>query len=390
MKLIPFRPYTFRDSISRSASPPFDTINEELAEELRKEPTNIVNITIPLENGIPPSAILKKWLEDGTLKRIDKDSYIGIIQEFKYNETPLRRLGLIGLVEIFPDDGNVRPHEETFEKPLQGRFELMKEINGQPEPIFMLVSSNKFERVLARALAEGEEIFDFEEPIGVVNRVIQISSPETVAEISKSLEGESAIVADGHHRLGATRRLAALNPNNPFWSSCMSYISSVHDSGLLIAGIHRVVKKKLNLQDYLGKISDRFNVEEITSFNGQESMVLYDGSQRYLKISPKSIPEEYPEKFRSSMVPLTYVLNELLFRECLGFNDLDISDLVEYQHDLYHAVKSVENGEASFAVLMPYWNKNSFIQFVINGDTLPPKSTYFYPKIPSGIAINLP
>ena len=89
-------------------------------------------------------------------------------------------------------------------------------------------------------------------------------------------------------------------------------------------------------------------------------------------------------------MPLTYVLNELLFRECLGFNDLDISDLVEYQHDLYHAVKSVENGEASFAVLMPYWNKNSFIQFVINGDTLPPKSTYFYPKIPSGIAINLP
>ena len=390
MDLRPFRPYIYRDAISRAVSPPFDTISPELAEELKKNPTNITHITLPGPGSEAPSKILSRWIEEGVIGRIEKDAFLGIIQEFRNAGSSLQRIGIIGLVNIFPDDGNVRPHEQTFERPILARMAIMEDLGAQPEPIFLLASSNRFEKSLTRAISESRQVFDFEQPIGVVNRVVLIDSDEHVTEISKALEGESAIVADGHHRLEATRRLAALHPNNPFWSMCMSYITSVHDSGLLISGIHRVVRKKVDLQEHRQEIEKYFKLEEVASFNGEESMVIFDGSSKYLRMVPREIPEAIRGKFRSNIVPYPYVLIEIFFKQCLGFGDEDLSDRVEYQHDIYQAIRSVEEGTASFVVIMPPWNKNTFIQMIMGGDLLPQKSTYFYPKIPSGIAIDLP
>lgn len=390
----PFRPYVYSDdsskSLSKVVSPPFDTISPKRAEELRKSPTNIVHLTLPEPGSEKPDQQFRKWVQEGVLARLEKDSFLAVVQEFRKGDISLQRTGIIGLVGVFPDDGTVRPHEMTFEKPVSERVEVMRDLGGQPEPIFLLISSARFEKSLSKAISSGTLLLDFEEPIGVVNRVFLVESPEVISEVTKSLETESAIVADGHHRLEATRRLASLHPSDHFWSSCMSYVTSVHDAGLLIGGIHRVVKRKVNLDDFMGKISEYFDMESITSINGQDSMVIYRPQGNYARLIPKSIPPDISARFHRSIPPETYVLNELLFKTCLGFSDQVLSDEVVYQHDLSQALESVDKGEASFAVLMPYWNKNTFIQLIMGGDRLPQKSTYFYPKIPSGIAINMP
>ncbi|MCL4329563.1 MAG: DUF1015 family protein [Candidatus Thermoplasmatota archaeon] len=392
MRIKPFKPLIYQGNISTFIAPPFDTILKPQEDDLKKNRENIVHLTLPAESdGMgTPRQIIDRWISEGRIKRPDRDVVLLVSQEFSYANQNLQRLGIIALAGIYPIDGTVKPHEKTFDGPRKGRMQLMSTLGCQPEPIFLLVSSSKFEKLLRSALQTSARLFSFEEPLNVVNKVYLIEDQAVIEEIRSSLDSENSIVADGHHRLAATQALADMSDGNAreFWSYSMAYITSVHDPGLLIAGIHRIVKTDIPNKDWATRIQEYFEVETRSDFTKSPGLILYDGQYRCLKIRKDVVSPLLPAYAPDTEVPLTAIVNEIILTRCLGLSEVEIERNVLYTNDLAEAIRSVDGRTAAISLIMPPWEKENFIKVVLKNQILPQKSTYFYPKIPSGIAIN--
>ncbi len=392
MRVKPFRPLIYQGEIATFVAPPFDTILKSQEDDLKRNRENIVHLTLPAESdGMgTPRQIIDQWISEGRMKRPDRDIMLLVSQEFSLANQSLQRLGIIALAGIYPIDGTVKPHERTFDGPRKGRMQLMSTLGCQPEPIFLLVSSSKFEKLLRTALQSSSKLFSFEEPLNVVNNIYLLEDQVIIEDIKKSLENENSIVADGHHRLAATQALADMSEGSAreFWSYSMAYITSVHDPGLLISGIHRIIKTEITNRDWLQRLQTYFDVETRDDLAKSQGLVLYDGQYHYLKVKKEAVMPLLPAYTPEMEVPLTAVVNEIVFAKCLGLTEIEVERSILYTNDLAEAIRSVDGKTAIMSVIMPPWEKENFIRIVLKNQILPQKSTYFYPKIPSGIAVN--
>lgn len=383
----------FTDTSDMVTSPPFDSITVEQEAVLKSHPHNITHLTLPIETreGIrEASEILLEWINDGVLKKADRDTMIIVLQEFRISGEKLQRIGLISLVKVHPEDGAVSPHERTFPGPVRERANLMERLRAQLEPIFLTVPGANLEKVLRRSISSERPSMVFEEPVGVTNSIYCISNETSISRIRESLTNEKAMVADGHHRLRASVYLAenSGNPERNFWSYEMSYITSIHERGLLISGVHRIVSPVVNVEKIVNNLGNYFTVAEHSSLDRLSNITLYNG--KFIELVPMErsislLKEMEPDSYISSSM----VVNELLFKRLGSMDERDIEYEISYTHDMSLAMKRVDDKAASFAVLMPEWNKEEFIGLAGKKKILPQKSTYFYPKIPSGIAINI-
>lgn len=389
MQIIPFRPFIFNSKVADFHSPPFDTISPEQEKQLKKSETNITHITLPeRDDNSDAVEFLKKWMEDGTLERVDQDTLIILQQRFSVNGVDQGRTGLIALTSIFPPDGSIKPHERTFDGPKRRRMSLMASLKCQPEPVFLLVSNPGMQQILRKYAESHDPDREFEEPIGVINDVFYVTDRIVIDQIILSLKGDNAVVADGHHRLAATLELAGLSEGDDrkFWSSTLSYICSVSDPGLLISGIHRCLTVKIDPQDLISKLSRYFSVSEIEAPKSIDSILLYAGKFFRLTVLEDAVHTLINKDIETVYPAL--VLKEVVFRNAMGLEESDIEKNITYTHSSEEAISGVDSGRFSVAFLLPAWNKDVFIKLVMKGEILTQKSTYFYPKPPSGIVLN--
>ena len=373
------------------AAPPFDTITPEQEARLKENRYNITFLTLPERFDGPESARkkLQEWIRNDILIRSEKDMFIVLVQEFKYNGEKIQRIGVIGLANVYPDDGTIMPHEGTFEGAVRERVDLLSELCCHLEPIFLALMNNTFERNLKRLIWGRTPDSSFEEPAGVTNYVYHITDEDSVTKIKDMVSGDKAIVADGHHRLKATRTIAekTSGKTQEFWSNTLSYVSSIYDRGLMIAGMHKLIGMNYRLVDFLEEIGDYFDVSEQNNMDSLETIKIYNG-KFYNIIPKKSTIDLLQSENAGGNVISSSLVTEIIFRRIMKMNYRDIEASVRYTPDLTFAVSSVDRKESSFAVIMPSWNKELFLKLALNGSIMPQKSTYFYPKIPSGIAIN--
>jgi len=154
----------------------------------------------------------------------------------------------------------------------------------------------------------------------------------------------------------------------------------------MISGIHRIVSTSFSFKNVIEKIGRYFNITVKTGYSDESHMVLYkdkfyvlipkDSVNRDLGIASDDVDESNPR-----------IINDLIFREMLGMSSRTIEEEISFTQDESLAINAVDNHEAEFAIIMPSWSKDTFINLTRRGHILPQKSTYFYPKIPSGIAI---
>ena len=394
MKIRAFKPLVYTGEISDFVSPPFDTILKEQEEDLKANKYNITKLTLPdqSDSAQDPSVLLREWIRDGVLKQMRDDTILLVLQEFSYSGQSFQRIGIICLTSIFPIDGSVKPHERTFEGPKKGRMQLMASLKCEPEPIFLLVSNTRFDKIIKGAVKNSRKLFSFEEPLNVLNRIYTIEDEQVISDIRKSLETENSIVADGHHRLAATQSLAELSEGQwrEFWSYSLSYITSVHDPGLLISGIHRIIKTKDYSRDWMDSCGQYFEIETTDSLSRFQGIAMYDGKYHYFRPREGVLEKDIDGDFIDGFIPETDVLNKIILKKCMKMEENDIEKGVVYTNELSEAIKEVNEGKASMSFILPPWDKDMFIKIVMKGITLPQKSTFFYPKIPSGIAINYP
>ena len=381
-----FKPYVFTSKADRFWSPPFDVVTPEQEVELKKNSFNITHITLPRgQNGIEDSSLnFQKWVREGILSQIKKDSIILLVQKFNHHGSAMQRFGVILLVRVNPDDGSIIPHEMTFSGPKKNRVDLMSGTGLVPEPIFLVVPDPELPKAVENITSTIDPSGKFEEPYGVINRYYILKDEMDQKRILSLLNNRISIVADGHHRLGALRQIAAAKGDG--WNYAMAYIVSSEDRALLIAGIHRVVMANIEPESILTRLQETFSVKMGDRWDEKSICILTGKGYINLSVSGNAKPEL---KERMVEDPGAFIREEILKKVCF-LDDNSIEKSVLYLHDIEYVKNMVESGKASCAVLMPDWDKGRFVKIVSSGKKLSQKSTFFYPKPPSGVAIYKP
>lgn len=389
MIIKPFNPVLFRSDIDGVTSPPFDVVTKEQEKVLKSNPFNITHITLP-ESGNPDNSreLVERWMKEGVLVRENENSIIVVTQDFSGNGNDFCRIGMIAPVETSPPEDIILPHEQTFDWAVKERKEVMLKSGCQLEPIFLTVNGLGFERILKAAIKGMDPVRTFEEPSGVVNKFFVISEKSSVNSIVRSVRKEKAIVADGHHRLRATKEIFAeqANGRNEFWKYSFAYITSLQQESLMISGIHRLMSREFSFEAIRPAVEQYFEVAPVSQNEDLTMISVYDG--HYHTLSPRDNAFEFVgeyAKFRLRTDPS--LVNNLIFEKIMGMTIDDVASKVSYTHSVPFAVEEVDRGNYGFAFLMPKWDKSMFLSMTEMGRIMPQKSTYFYPKIPSGIAL---
>ncbi|MGC8608739.1 MAG: DUF1015 family protein [Thermoplasmata archaeon] len=378
MDIIPFKPLIYRKDMDGMLAPPFDAITPQQEIMLKKNCYNITYLTLPRGSNRIEHAnrLLQAWKDSNVLSRSEEPLVIILEQRFHVDGRPVNRYGIISKVRVYPEDDTVIPHEDVFGEYVEERRNLMFGTGTQLEPIFLISTKASLTKYLSSVASSLKCDIKFTGPENIENLVYYVREAEIINEVRSLLRTEKAIVADGHHRLKAVRQIAESRKDDTlsFWQYALAYTTSVYDDGVIIGGVHRIVSSgfKLNISD----LEEFFSVEEIQTFD-RSSITIYNG--KFYRIIPKN-----REEFSNPVE----IVNSFIFSKLLGFTLKDMERHIIYTHDLSQIIDSVDNKGSAFAVLMPDWNKEDLISMLKNHVKLPQKSTYFYPKIPSGIAID--
>ncbi len=370
-----FKPWIYQGNLNEFISPPFDTINEDEEANLKKYEFNITHITLP-ENYESAGKILQSLIASGKLKMV-VESIIIVTIEYENNGIKFKIPGIISLIDS--DDPKIITHEKTFKKFVNDRVNLMKTIEGQPEPVFLVTIENFdhiINEIIKNGLAEKLDEFKFK---GMNIKIHRITKKEIIEELKFKFNVIHGIIADGHHRLSASRTLYN-ETGDTFWKYVMAFIVSLHNEGLRISGVNRIVKSSKKFEEMKECISENFYI--VNDENHSEGIIeIYNGN--FFEIIPKVNGRGLIEDLPVSLV------NDLIFKKCLKWTERELSDNVYFTNSWQEVVENVDSGKYSFGIIMPPFNKEKFVEIASKGLIFPQKSTYFNPKIPSGIALNL-
>jgi uncharacterized protein (DUF1015 family) len=331
----PFGPLRYDPQLAgpleRLVAPPYDVISEEQRRDyLARSPYNVVHLTLP-DSEEQAALDLADWRARGVLAQAPP-SYWWVAQDYVGPDGVARtREGFAASVPVTPyEAGEVLPHERTHVGPKEGRLRLLRATRTQLEPIFLLYDA---EPVLERPA--GEPALDVEEG-GVRTRLWPVEGGEL--EI-----GTPLLIADGHHRYETA---VAYRAENPRATHTFAILVSSRAPGLEIFPTHRVVR-------HVGEVPG----EPVESPNG--GVTLYrDG--RYLRVRTD---DDFGPRVVESFAP----------------------EGVSYTPSADEAIATVDRGEAEAAFLLQPVTVEQVARFAHAGETMPQKSTFFYPKLTSGL-----
>ncbi len=426
--IIPFKGIRYdtgKVDINEVITPPYDVIDESGQEYFyRKNPYNVIRLELGKkypedsdeDNRYTRAArYLREWLETGILKHDDKPSVYLYEQEFDVKGDKKIRSGFIAGVQANDySKGEVLPHEETLPKHKADRLNLMKATLANFSPIFGLYADR--EHVIENALETAREIRQPDAEVtdsqGVINRLWVISDEKALALIKEKMSGEKIFIADGHHRyetaVNFSREMAAQGKQG--YDFLMVCLVNLYNKGLVVFPTHRVVKNiaDLDITRLLSELSTDFSVTELpagTSLNeftetleakgkSGPSFGVYAGGSKYYIITlsePHKInsltDSEHSERWKRLDVT---ILHTLILEKYLGIGSkqrADESNLI-YVRDEEAAREFVDSGEAQLVFYMNATKVEEVTDIATGGEKMPQKSTFFYPKVITGLVMN--
>ncbi len=419
------------DDFDRVICPPYDVIDERLQEELyRRSPYNIVRLELgkilpgddEVENRYTRAArTLHEWLRKGVLIR-DREPSVYYTEERYRGELgePLTRRGFYVTVRLEdPDSGLYFPHERTLSGPKVDRLRLMREVRANLSPIFSLYDDPRM--VVLRdleAMATGQPpLVTVETDEGVETRLWRVEEPLLVGEVSRRMRDKVFVIADGHHRYETALQYRDLmreeNPGHTGqepWNYVMMYFSNLSAPGLAVFPTHRAVfgLDGLDMADFLAALEAYFRVEECPSAEAlAERMRAYrsrghafglvakgDPTHRLLVLKDESVMHKLlrgkaPRVVRTLDVT---ILHTLVLERLLGI-DREAQEQqrnLRYVKDARELVRLVREDPAiQLGFLMNPTRVEEVKEVALAGERMPQKSTFFYPKLVTGLVMNL-
>ncbi|MFA5865632.1 MAG: DUF1015 domain-containing protein [Phycisphaerae bacterium] len=402
--------------ISDRIAPPYDVVvtDEAKAKLLAKSPFNIIAIDMP---HTPPKQAgpeqvydlaglqLFHWIKEGVFLR-DREPAIYVYQQrFSHQNRNYTRRGFIARLKLEEfGTGSVFPHEQTYGGPKEDRLMLTKFTKSNMSQVFCLFDddTNEITETLYTKLPTEPTYRGAIED--VVNEVWVVTDHELIKWVAAKMADRKIFIADGHHRYSTSlmyrdllSKQGKLTPNHPAnFVGCM--FVSMSEPGLVILPTHRAIRDLpgLTLDELSGLLSEKFAVRWVSKqeeISEPDFGFIYQNDNRMLVAQPKDVErilddqaEKHVPAWRKLPVAIlhSYLLDRIIYPKWLKTEKPSI----EYFHLAGEVVDFVDNCPSSLGVLVPPTPIEAVKQISLAGELMPQKSTFFYPKLATGLVIN--
>jgi len=428
----PFRGIRYNQSLVGDLSavicPPYDIISPQMQQELyHRSEYNFVRIEfgreLPRDSNTDnkytrSAALMEQWLEQGVL-RVDEAPAIYLHDHtFMHQGKEYTRRGMVAAVGLEEWDSKViRPHEGTLARPRGDRISMLWACQANTSSIMALFEDGE-RQVSAVLSAQDKEkpAISVEGADGEKHRVWVITDNEAVDRICGSIARKPLYIADGHHRYESAltyqreRRTCSASPSadEPFNFVMMTLIDFA-DPGLIVLPPHRLVRglSKTALEGLADKLSTFFDVEEwqtsqpevwqrvddiLLGEDGQKRLVLFGpepGRLLVMKLRDAAAASQMMPYFHSDLYKglMVSVVDHIILERVLGVDSEREEAVLAYSYDRQDAVNMVSDQEYQLALLLSPVAAGLVKAVADAGDRMPRKSTYFYPKTPSGLVL---
>jgi uncharacterized protein (DUF1015 family) len=396
-------------SLEAVIAPPYDVIDAEMRRELlARSPFNVVEIDLPeAPGGGDPyehaAETLEAWTLEGILTADREPAMWALTEEYPARDGATRtRHGLFARVRITEyGPGLIRPHERTQPGPKEDRLRLTEATRHNLSPIFSLHPGDAWERVEPALDTDpwGEAI----DTDGTTNRVWRIPDPAVHEGVASALADAELLIADGHHRYETARAYAdAIGGEGPHRYVLMC-LASLEDPGVTVFPTHRVLTglDSSQRETLRAGLEDLFETEEVARERidpaGADGIGVfgYLDAEREAGVRLRLRDREAldraladrPDSYRRLDV---VILETLVLRGILGMREEDIAAKrrIGYETSADAVRAAIESNRADCAFLLRPTPVEQVRAVAAAGETMPPKSTYFFPKVPTGIVFN--
>lgn len=418
----PFRALRFTQSagdISELCCPPYDIISDdERKGYLEKNPHNIIRLELPREGRdyyAEAARVLKQFETEGLLKQDDQEGLYIYGEEFSVDGVKYSFKGVISLVKIEEfSKGVILPHEETLSKAKADRFALMDSTMCNFSQIYSLYNDENGEtQSTIERLSAADPAACFTDRDGVTHRLWIVNDSNECDLICTQFANRKLYIADGHHRYETSlnfrnylREEGRAVPGDKC-DYVMMMLVAMESSGLVVFPTHRIVRGLEEFDSYklieackscfeIAEYSGKSGISEALKSkydDGKKSFVLYTGNDKWylMTLSDGSLIDELcpgcSEAYKSLDVT---VLHTLVLERVLGINKENMANQVNltYTREVAEAFDAVDNGKANCCFIMNPTRVKEISDVANAGEKMPQKSTYFYPKLITGLVMN--
>lgn len=402
--------------IDELVCPPYDIISETQRQEyLKKNPNNIIRLELPKGDDPYQTAgeILENWIDNEILKRDDEEAVYIYEEEFTINNLHTKFKGCIVRVKIEEfSKGVVLPHEETLSKAKQDRFNLMKATNCNFSQIYSLYmdSEHKITNRLD-VLSEGKPENELTDKDGVTHRLWIVTDKEQINEICQDFADKKLYIADGHHRYETALNYRNYCHENKIGDGGENYVMmmlvDMEHPGLVVLPTHRLVRDlaDFNAEKLINECKEYFDIEEYDHINtaeeklkalydeGKKAFAFYSGGNSYtlLVLKDNNITAQLlPNKSKATQQLDVTVLHTLVLEKIFGIDAENMAKQINltYVKQFEEAIKAVNDGTAQCAFILNPTRVTEIRDVAAAGEKMPQKSTYFYPKLITGLVMN--
>jgi uncharacterized protein (DUF1015 family) len=403
-------------------SPPYDIISEEQQVKLyNKHPKNYVRLIL---NKIQQTdddnnnrytrakKLYDEWLSNSTLIKSDRAAIFVYKIYYKIEGINKTMNGFFVLLKIDPDYKVVKAHERTLSKPKADRLNLTRACKSNLEPIQLLYidKKDKIRTVIDKKIKT--PIIDVKGYDGFIHKIWKLEDTETISMIQNELKNNILFIADGHHRyqtsINYANEMKEKTGNKssfaPF-NFIMVVLANMFDEGLSILPTHRFVKKSdVNIKNCLIKLEKYFIIEEkifdkkdaqtISKIiiddiktKDKHKFALYTKDKYFiLTLKDEKIMDEFASDQSKTWRTLDVsILHKVVLEYVMGINQDNLEDHIKYTRVDKEAIKFVNQGKYDFSILMNATKINELKAIADSGEHMPQKSTYFLPKMLSGL-----
>jgi len=391
-EIVPFRGLRFDESIAGRLSdlicPPYDIISEAERERLyARSPNNLVRVEFAREEE-PADAkyarageALRGRIASGVLRADPEPSIYLHDHEFKIGGRRLVRHGFLGALRLYEqNEGVVLPHEHTFPKAKADRLALLRATRANTSPVFGMFADDAG---LMRSLAEVPSAPAGEAVVGADrHRLRRIHDAATLSRIMGALRDSRVYIADGHHRyetaLNYLKERGDVGPNAPERYT-LAYLCALDDPGLRIFATHRVVRGgEAALDAAIARSFDAVTIDRGALGDVQPGIAIARAGRFHsLELKAAADVSSLPPAWRTLPVAIA---EELLVRPAR-----DAGAEITYEHDTERAIDAASAGAT--VILLRAVDPATLRRVADQGERLPQKTTYFYPKVPAGLVV---
>lgn len=389
--------------ISKVVAPPYDVISSEQRDlYYNLHPYNIVRIILGKEfpgdnakdNKYTRAAnYFRDWLSRGILKKEGIPSLYIYQHEYTFQEKRIKRRGFVALMRLEElNSGVIFPHERIFAEPQQDRMRLIQNCEANFSTVFSLFSDPncRIDELLA---GEEELIYEFEDPDGVLHQLSAVRDRHIIHSICEFMRDKKLLIADGHHRyltaLQFRDKMKKKSSSHRGASYILMYLLNADSGAVTILPVHRIIKglSPGNFRKIREKVDLLFSKKTVNNADKYEKRIneilgegdtafgMYTNDDGFLILKPRKDSFFTPGQTRSALL-------DKFIKKAVGKGGEENISFVPHTKE---AIREVKEGRYQIAFLLPSTTVEEIKKVALAGESMPPKSSYFYPKPYSGL-----